>query len=68
MKTLLTLLTCLFLLSPTVVMSETVKYKNLDAGTPSMNHLVNEGLKMVRDAKMQEKVQQRKRRQTLSQW
>ena len=29
MKTLLTLLTCLFLLSPTVVMSETVKYKDL---------------------------------------
>ena len=44
------------------------KVKNLDAGTPSMNQLVNEGLKMVRDAKMQEIVQQRKRRQTLSQW
>ena len=29
MKTLLTLLTCLFLLSPTVVMSETVKYEDL---------------------------------------
>ena len=29
MKTLLTLLTCLFLLSPNVVMSETVKYEDL---------------------------------------
>ena len=29
MKTLLTLLTCLFILSPNVVMSETVKYEDL---------------------------------------
>ena len=29
MKTLLTLLTCLFLLSPTVVLSKTVKYEDL---------------------------------------
>ena len=42
------------------------KLKQLDAGTTSINSLVNEGLKMVRDKKMEELSKQRKRRNTLS--
>jgi len=47
---------------------DVTKVKNMDAGTTSINSLVNEGLKMVRDSKMQEIAQQRKRRTSLSNW
>ena len=42
-----------------------LKTKQLDGGTTSFNALLNEGLKMVRDRKMQEITAQRKRRNTL---
>ena len=42
-----------------------LKVKQLDGGTTSINALVNEGLKMVRDRKMQEITAQRKQRSTL---
>ena len=42
-----------------------LKVKQLDGGTTSINALLNEGLKMVRDRKMQEIATQRKRRNTL---
>ena len=42
-----------------------LKVKQLDGGTTSINALVNEGLKMVRDRKMQEITAQRKQRTTL---
>ena len=42
-----------------------LRIKELDAATPSINSMVNEGLKMVRDRKMQEIATQRKRRNTL---
>jgi hypothetical protein len=41
------------------------RVKELDGGTTSINSLVNEGLKMVRDRKMQEIASQRKQRTTL---
>jgi len=41
-----------------------MKVKELDGGTTSINALLNEGLKMVRDRKMQEITAQRKRRNT----
>ena len=41
------------------------KVKELDGATTGINSLVNEGLKMVRDRKMQEITAQRKRRNTL---
>ena len=41
------------------------RVKELDAATTSINSMVNEGLKMVRDRKMQEITAQRKRRNTL---
>ena len=39
--------------------------KELDGGTTSINALVNEGLKLVRDRKLQEITAQRKQRNTL---
>ena len=39
-----------------------LKVKELDGGTTSINALVNEGLKLVRDRKMQEITAQRKQR------
>ena len=42
-----------------------LKVKQLDAATTSINSMVNEGLKIVRDRKMQEITAQRKRRNTL---
>ena len=42
-----------------------LKVKELDGGTTSINALVNEGLKLVRDRKMQEITAQRKQRSTL---
>ena len=42
-----------------------LKVKQLDAATTSINSMVNEGLKMVRDRKMQEIADQRKQRNTL---
>ena len=42
-----------------------LRVKELDGGTTSINALVNEGLKMVRDRKMQEITAQRKQRTTL---
>ena len=42
-----------------------LKVKELDAATTSINALLNEGLKMVRDRKMQEITAQRKQRKTL---
>ena len=42
-----------------------LKVKELDAATTSINSMVNEGLKMVRDRKMQEITAQRKRRNSL---
>ena len=42
-----------------------LRVKQLDAATTSINALVNEGLKMVRDIKMQEITAQRKQRNTL---
>ena len=44
------------------------KVKNLDAGTTSINALVNEGLRLVRDKKMEQISQQRRRRESLSNW
>ncbi len=44
------------------------KVKNLDAGTTSINAMVNEGLRLVRDKKMEQIDQQRKRRDSLSSW
>jgi len=41
------------------------RVKELDGGTTSINALVNEGLKMVRDRKLQEIATQRKQRNTL---
>ena len=42
-----------------------LKVKELAGGTTSINALLNEGLKMVRDRKMHEITAQRKRRNTL---
>ena len=42
-----------------------LRVKELDAATTSINALLNEGLKMVRDRKMQEITAQRKQRNTL---
>ena len=42
-----------------------LRVKELDAATTSINALVNEGLKMVRDRKMQEIASKRKQRNTL---
>ena len=42
-----------------------LRVKQLDGGTTSINALVNEGLKLVRDRKMQEITAQRKQRNTL---
>ena len=42
-----------------------LRVKELDGGTTSINALVNEGLKLVRDRKMQEIATQRKQRNTL---
>ena len=42
-----------------------LKVDQLDAATISINSMVNEGLKMVRDRKMQEITAQRKQRNTL---
>ena len=42
-----------------------LRVKQLDAATTSINALLNEGLKMVRDRKMQEITAQRKQRSTL---
>ena len=41
------------------------RVKDLDAATTSINSMVNEGLKLVRDSKMQEIAAQRKQRNTL---
>ena len=42
-----------------------LRVKELDGGSTSINAPVNEGLKLVRDRKMQEITAQRKRRNTL---
>ena len=42
-----------------------LRVKELDAGTSSINSMVNEGLKIVCDRKMQEITAQRKQRNTL---
>jgi hypothetical protein len=42
-----------------------LRVKELDGGTTSINALVNEGLKLVRDRKMQEITAQGKQRNTL---
>ena len=42
-----------------------LRVKELDGGTTYINALVNEGLKLVRDRKMQEIATQRKQRNTL---
>ena len=42
-----------------------LRVKELDGGTTSINALLNEGLKLVRDRKMQEIATQRKQRNTL---
>ena len=42
-----------------------LRVKELDGGTTSINALVNEGLKLVRDSKMQEITAQKKQRNTL---
>tara|TARA_B100001059_G_scaffold204327_1_gene213554 strand:- start:1469 stop:1624 length:156 start_codon:yes stop_codon:yes gene_type:complete len=42
-----------------------LRVKELDGGTPSINALVNGGLKLVRDREMQEISAQRKKRNTL---
>ena len=42
-----------------------LRVKELDGGTTSINALVNEGLKLVRDRKMHEIATQRKQRNTL---
>ena len=44
------------------------KILQLDAGTTSINSLLNEGLRYVRDKKMDDIAQQRKRRVSLSSW
>tara|TARA_S200000501_G_C20767970_1_gene719196 strand:+ start:391 stop:597 length:207 start_codon:yes stop_codon:yes gene_type:complete len=42
------------------------RVKELDGGVTSINSLVNEGLKLVRNRKMQELSVQRKQRESLS--
>ena len=42
-----------------------LRVTELDGGTTSINALLNEGLKLVRDRKMQEIATQRKQRNTL---
>ena len=42
-----------------------LRVKELDGGTTSINALVNEGLTLVRDRKMQEIATQRKQRNSL---
>ncbi|MFT7573084.1 MAG: hypothetical protein ACI9JL_004143 [Paracoccaceae bacterium] len=42
--------------------NDMTKVKSLDAGTTSINAMVNEGLRMVRDKKMEQIAQQRKQR------
>ena len=44
------------------------KVKSLDAGTTSINAMVNEGLRLVREKKIEQIAQQRKRRNSLSSW
>ena len=44
------------------------KVKNFDAETTSINSLVNEGLRLVRDKKMEQIALQRRRRESLSNW
>ena len=44
------------------------KVKDMDAGTTSINSLLNEGLRMVLDEKMNQIAHQRKRRESLSNW
>ena len=41
------------------------KVKELDGATTSINSLLNEGLKMVRDRKMEEITDQRRQRNTM---
>ena len=48
--------------------NDMTKVKSLDAGTTSINAMVNEGLRMLRDKKMEQIAQQRKRRVSLSSW
>ena len=48
--------------------NDMTKVKSLDAGTTSINAMVNEGLRMVRDKKMEQIAQHRKRRVSLSSW
>ena len=50
------------------LLMDITKVKNFDAGTTSINSLVNEGLRLVRDKKMEQISQQRKRRNSLSNW
>jgi len=48
-----------------------IRVKELDAATTSINALLNEGCKLIRDRKMQEIVSQRKQRtslQSMSGW
>ena len=44
---------------------DVLKVKELDGATTSINSLVNEGLKMVRDRKMEEITDQRRQRNTM---
>lgn len=44
------------------------RIKELDAGTTSINSLVNEGLRLIKDLKMEQIANNRKRRESLSNW
>jgi hypothetical protein len=44
------------------------RIKELDAGTTSINSMVNEGLRLVKDLKMEQIATNRKRRESLSNW
>jgi hypothetical protein len=45
--------------------NDLIRVKELDAATTSINALLNEGCKLIRDKKMQELVAQRKQRTSL---
>tara|TARA_E500000331_G_scaffold341971_1_gene375055 strand:+ start:607 stop:801 length:195 start_codon:yes stop_codon:yes gene_type:complete len=48
--------------------NDMTKVKSLDAGTKPINTMVNDGLRLVRDKKMEQIAQQRKQRVSISSW
>ena len=48
--------------------NDVMRVKELDAGTTSINSMVNEGLRLVKDIKMEQIATNRNRRESLSNW